>query len=142
MIVLMIFGTFAAVAGAAIAGRLLRFIPVIVIAAGAGVALGAIDLHDDDSRPGLEVIPAVVAPMLLLSLPGYGKRRQRPNLLEAMAKMQQQRQTAEPQPAPASTAATADGIAARLRQLEQLKESGLLDDAAYEEQRRRILSEL
>ena len=35
-----------------------------------------------------------------------------------------------------------EAIAARLRQLDQLKESGLLDDAAYAEQRKRILAEL
>ena len=35
-----------------------------------------------------------------------------------------------------------EAIAARLRQLDQLKESGLLDDAAYADQRKRILSEL
>jgi len=36
----------------------------------------------------------------------------------------------------------AEAIADRLRQLDQLKQSGLLDDAAYAEQRKRILGEL
>ena len=51
-----------------------------------------------------------------------------------------------PRPAPQwqreHTPGDAEAIAARLRQLDQLKESGLLDDAAYAEQRKRILAEL
>ena len=41
-----------------------------------------------------------------------------------------------------TTNAAAEDVAARLRQLDQLKESGLLDEAAYAEQRKRILAEL
>jgi amino acid transporter len=118
MIALMVVGTFVAIVGAAIAGRLIRFIAVIVVAVLAGVVLGIVDLHTDDTRPGYEIVVAVVAPMLLFSLPGLGKRR--------TARMPFAR-----------TAPSADS-AERLRQLDQLKESGLMDEAAYEEARRRL----
>ncbi|HEX6020956.1 MAG TPA: hypothetical protein VFZ00_03100 [Solirubrobacter sp.] len=142
MIVLMVFGTFVAIAGAAIAGRLLRFIAVIMIAAAAGAVLGVIDLHDDDTRPGYEVIAAVVVPLLLFSLPGLGKPRRLPLFTQMLPQMPTQRQQPQQQPHQPATEAKAEDIAARLRQLEQLKESGLLDEAAYNDQRRRILSEL
>jgi amino acid transporter len=135
MIVLMVLGTFVALIGAAIAGRLLRFIPVIMVAALAGVVLGIVDLHDDDTRPGNEIVVAVVAPMLIFMLPGLGKRRTRPVFTPTMPPPPQ------PQPQP-TTNANAEDVASRLRQLDQLKEAGLLDDAAYDEQRRRILAEL
>jgi hypothetical protein len=137
MIALMVVGTFVAIIGAALAGRALRLIAVILVAALAGVILGFVDLHDDDTRPGLEIVAVVVAPMLLFTLPGLGqrKRRARPVFTPAAQPQQQQEQ-------PRATAAKAEDIAARLRQLDQLKESGLLDEAAYDEQRRRILAEL
>jgi hypothetical protein len=50
---------------------------------------------------------------------------------------------AEPPPAWARTAQqSADDIAARLRQLDQLKDSGLLDEATYKDRRNQILAEL
>ncbi len=131
MIALMVLGTFVAIVGAAIAGRLLRFIAVIIVAVLAGVILGFVDLHADDTRPGYEIVVAVVAPMLLFSLPGLGRRRARPVFGTPVAP-----------PATASTNAAAEDVAARLRQLDQLKEAGLLDDAAYAERRRQILAEL
>jgi hypothetical protein len=119
MIALMVVGTFVAIIGAAIAGRVLRFIAVIVVAVLAGVVLGVVDLDADDTRPGYEVIAAVVAPMLLFSLPGLGTRRARPVFTPA-------------------TPVRSEDADARLRQLDQLREAGLLDDAAYEEARRRL----
>jgi amino acid transporter len=110
MIALMVLGTFIAIVGAAVAGRLIRFIAVIVVAVLAGVVLGIVDLHADDTRPGYEVVAAVVAPMLVFCLPGLGKRR-------AFAK------TARPED---------------LQRLDQLREAGLLDDDAYEQARRRL----
>jgi hypothetical protein len=130
MIVLMVLGTFVAIAGAAIAGRLLRFIAVIIVAVLAGVVLGFVDLHADDTRPGYEIVAAVVAPMLLFTLPRLGKRRARPAF------------TVPGRPPPPVTNANAEDVAARLRQLDELKASGLLDEAAFDEQRRRILAEL
>ena len=111
-----------------------------VIAILAGVVLGFVDLHDDDSRPGPEIVLAVLAPLAVLSFPGPKAREKRrpPNV----------RTVSEPPvtfatPAPvAATRQSADEIAARLRQLEQLKDSGLLDEAAYTERRKQILTEL
>ena len=138
MIALMVLGTFVAIVGAAIAGRLIRFIAVIIVAVLAGVGLGIIDLNADDTRPGYEIVVAVVAPMLLFSLPGLGKRRTRP-----VFTIPQPAPAGPPSPAPTPvTKADPEDIAARLRQLDQLKESGLLDDAAYAEQRKRILADL
>ena len=119
MIALMVVGTFVAIVGAAIAGRVLRFIAVIIVAVLAGVVLGFLDLHDDDTRPGYEIVVAVVAPMLLFSLPGLGRRRVRPVFTPA-------------------TPVRSEAADARVRQLDQLKEAGLLDEAAYEEARRRL----
>ena len=133
MIALMVVGTFVAIVGAAIAGRLIRFIAVIIVAVLAGVVLGVVDLHADDTRPGYEIVVAVVAPMLLFSLPGLGKRRARPVFTQSVPQPTMQQPT---------TTAKAEDIAARLRQLEQLKEAGLLDDAAYDERRRQILADL
>ena len=47
----------------------------------------------------------------------------------------------EPVRAPATTA-KAEDIASRLRQLEQLKESGLLSGTEYDQRRKQILAEL
>jgi amino acid transporter len=131
MIVLMVLGTFVALAGAALASRLLRFIAVIMVAALGGAVLGIVDLHAGDTRPGYEIVVAVVAPLLLFSLPGLGKRRTRPVFTP----------TPTPTPTP-TTNANAEEVASRLRQLDQLKESGLLDQAAYDERRRQILADL
>jgi hypothetical protein len=141
MIGLMIAGTFVALIGAAVAavglGVVARLVLAGIVAIGAGIALGFVDLHDDDSRPGLEIVAAVVAPLAVFSFPGpKTSPRRRPG----------------PQPVteppvtfatpPPTTRQSADDIAGRLRQLDQLKESGLLDEAAYKERRAQILAEL
>ena len=72
--------------------------------------------------------------MLLFSLPGLGKRR-------TTTGVHAERAAADDRSSRPTTA-KAEEIAARLRQLDQLKEAGLLDEAAYEERRRQILAEL
>jgi hypothetical protein len=147
MIALMILGAFVALIGAGIAsvglGVVARLVPAGIIAIVASVVLGFVDLHDDDSRPGLEIVIAVVAPLAVLSFPGpvaRERRRQRPG---PQATTEPPTSFAGPPPAWAPTAKqSADDIAARLRQLEQLKESGLLDEATYKERRNQILAEL
>jgi len=155
MIVLMIAGSFVALAGAALASTLVRFILPIIVAACAGVVLGFVDLDETDTRPGLEIIAVVAAPTVLFCVPFLGRRQSRgwikvaPDVAQTFA--------APPEPATAAAAPTftapapqwqprtpkdAEAIAERLRQLDQLKASGLVDDAAYADQRKRILSEL
>ncbi|RKQ92086.1 hypothetical protein C8N24_1925 [Solirubrobacter pauli] len=154
MILLMILGAFAALAGAALASSLVRFILPAIIAVCAGVLLGFLDVNETDTRPGFEVIAVVAAPIAAFCVPFLGRRRShghaapwREATPDSPPPMAATFASAPPkwQPAaPAAPAATKDAedIAARLRQLDQLKASGLLDDAAYDEQRKRILSEL
>jgi hypothetical protein len=129
MIALMVLGSFAAVLGVALAawrrGGIVRFVFVSTFATLAGVVLGFADLHDDDTRPGLEIVAAVAVPAVLLTVPVAFRTR-----------------TTPPPPPPQAPQAGAEEIAARLRQLEQLKDSGLLDDAAYRQRRGQILAEL
>jgi hypothetical protein len=154
MILLMVLGTFAALIGAgvasvrssggvsvAVSGGVGRFIVALSVAVFAGVVLGFVDLHSDDTRPGLEILAAVVAPVLLFTVPGIG-----------ISRATKTTPTAAPvddgavvweTPAPkATTTASAEDIATRLRQLDQLRDSGLLDEAAYKERRNQILAEL
>jgi len=156
MIVLMIFGAFAALGGAALASSLARFILPAIIAVCAGVLLGFLDLSETDTRPGLEVIAVVAAPVVLFCVPFLGRRRSRVNVITPEVAHTYATPPESP-PAAATAAPTftapapqweqrkpkdAEAIAERLRQLDQLKASGLLDDAAYADQRKRILSEL
>jgi hypothetical protein len=163
MIVLMVVGSFLALAGAALASSLVRFIFPIVIATCAGVVLGFLDVNETDTRPGLEIIAVVAAPMVLFTVPFVGRRRARgvvvqPQPTEQFHQMAATFSASPQSPPPPATEPTfnapapqwehkhtpgdPEAIAARLRQLDQLKESGLLDDAAYAEQRKRILAEL
>jgi hypothetical protein len=145
MIVLMVFGTFLAIGGAAIAGRLASFIGALVAAVIVGVVLGFVDLNDADTRPGPEILVAVLAPMMLFVVPGVGRTRR-----ATVATPQQRPQPADREPDPEMrpqwsqppTTKMAEDLASRLRQLEQLKASGLLADSEYAERRRQILSEL
>jgi hypothetical protein len=147
MIVLMILGTFVALIGAGVAwvgaGVGVRLIFAGIVAIVAGVVLGFVDLNADDSRPGLEIVIAVLAPLAVLSLPGPAApepRRRRPTTQPDTAPSMT---FAEPAPAWSRTSQqSADDVAARLRQLDQLKDSGLLDEAAYKERRAQILAEL
>jgi len=155
LIVGMVFGTFFALGGAALAGVITRFIFVLIIAVVAGVVLGLADIDPQDTRPGVEVLIAVAAPMALFLLPGVG--RQRPRGTVRLLQTPQQPQAAAPAanfgvppkwqqkpepPRPAATPAHAEDIASRLRQLEQLKQSGLLEEAEYQARRQQILGEL
>jgi putative oligomerization/nucleic acid binding protein len=144
MILLMVLGTFVALigtgiasargrrgAGVALVGGMARCFAALTVAGIAGVVLGIVDVHADDTRPGLEIVAAVVAPVLLFALPGIG-RRPPAGRGPSMA----------PVTAPRSPSASAEDIAARLRQLDQLKESGLLDEDEYKARRKQILAEL
>jgi hypothetical protein len=159
MIMLMILGTFAALIGAGIAsvassrggvavlGGVGRFIAALIVAVLAGVVLGFVDVHSDDTRPGLEIFAAVVAPLLFFAVPAIGvveARKVKPAAApEHDGPIAWEKRAAETitTPKPATTA-NAQDIASRLQQLEQLRASGLLDEAAYKERRTQILAEL
>jgi hypothetical protein len=142
MIALMVLGTFVAIVGLGIAAGgprgVARFITALVIGVIAGVVLGIVDLHDDDTRPGIEILVAVVAPLLVLTLPGLSRG---PRAAPSPSPSAADAGFTPPPPRPATTA-NAEDIATRLRQLDQLRDSGLLDDAAYKERRTQILAEL
>jgi len=148
MILLMVFGSFLALAGAALAGVFARYMVAFFVALAAGVVLGFVDLNDTDTRPGYEILIAVVAPMVLLVLPGVGRPRTRPTV--RLMQTSQAPQAADAsfgvppkwQPRQPATPAAAEEIASRLRQLEQLKASGLLGEPEYAERRKQILAEL
>ena len=157
LILLMILGTFAALIGAGVAsvrssrggvavlGGVGRFIAALIVGVVAGVVLGFVDLHSDDTRPGLEIVAAVVVPLLLFAVPAIGivpARKIKPVAAPADDGAIVW-QTPAVAPKPAATAnANAQDIASRLKQLEQLRASGLLDEAAYKERRTQILAEL
>jgi hypothetical protein len=145
MIALMVLGTLVAIVGVGIAAGgprgVGRFIAALIVAIVAGLVLGFVDLHSDDTRPGLEILVAVVAPLLLFTLPGLG--------MPSVPARKPQPAAAPPDDGPiewqrraSKPAANAEDIASRLRQLNQLRDSGLLDDAAYNERRAQILAEL
>jgi hypothetical protein len=134
MIALMILGTFVAIVGAAVAavrlGVIARLVFAGIAAIIAGLVLGFVDLHADDTRPGTEILIAVLVPLALFSIPGRaraGAPRAAPMTVP---------------PVTTTSRASADEIAGRLRQLDQLRDSGLLDEAAYKERRKQILAEL
>jgi hypothetical protein len=145
MILLMILGTFLAIVGVAVAavglGVIARLVFAGVVAVLAGVVLGFVDLHDDDSRPGPEIVAAVLAPIAVFSFPGPKASRRTPRRTTPVP--EQPVTFAGPPPAWANTSTqSADEIASRLRQLDQLRDSGLVDEAAYKERRAQILAEL
>jgi hypothetical protein len=146
MIALMVLGTFVGLIGMGIAAGgargVGRFITALAVGVVAGVVFGIIDLHADDTRPGLEIVVAVVAPLLIFTLPGMSRRPVgAPSLASASGKAPPVT-FATPPPKAATTNASAEDIATRLRQLDQLRDSGLLDEAAYKERRAQILAEL
>jgi hypothetical protein len=136
MIALMVFGTFAALIGAALAGAILRFLPALFVAVGAGVLLGIVDLNPDDTRPGFEILLAVLVPLALFTLPGVGRPRASLGPPAPPAYVQ------TPPPIDAPVQWQTPDRAARLRELDQLKQSGLMSDAEYTERRRQILAGL
>jgi hypothetical protein len=155
MILLMVLGTFAALIGAGVAsvrssgggvavlGGVGRFIAALIVAVIAGVVLGFVDLHSDDTRPGLEILVAVVAPLLLFAVPAIGIVPARKVKPAAAAPVDDGSIVWQTPAAPRkATTANAEDIASRLRQLDQLKSSGLLGEQEYAERRRQILAEL
>jgi hypothetical protein len=156
MIVLMVLGTFVAIVGAGIAssrrdspglgmvGGTIRFFAALIFAAIAAVVFGIVDLHADDTRPGVEVVVAVVVPVLLFGLPGIARRRPGAGAATTppvvMAAVDASGVPAAPH-GPV-TPAQAEEVASRLRQLDQLRESGLLDESEYRRRRKQILGEL
>ena len=159
MIVLMVFGSFLALAGAALASSLVRFILPIIVAVCAGVVLGFLDVQRDGHAAGARDHRRRRRPDGPVHRP---VRRQAPRARVRRPAAGASTATASfggPPPSDAAgheptfnapapqwehkhTPGDPEAIAARLRQLDQLKESGLLDDAAYAEQRKRILAEL
>ena len=87
--------------------------------------------------------------MLLFVFPGVGRTRraavsmpsQRPQPLDREPDPEIRPQWSQ-SPKPQPTQQMAEDLASRLRQLEQLKASGLLADSEYTERRNQILAEL
>ena len=77
MIALMILGTFVAIIGAAVAavrlGVIARLVFAGIAAIVAGLVLGFVDVHADDTRPGTEILIAVLVPLALFSIPGRAR---------------------------------------------------------------------
>lgn len=148
LILLTILGTFMAIAGAAVAAVGLavvgRLVVTAIVAALAGVVLTIVDLHADDSRPGLEIVAAVLVPLALFSFPGpkAGERRRPGPVRTPVPDPPMTFAGPMPEWQKPSARQSADEIAGRLRQLDQLRDSGLVDEAAYKERRAQILAEL
>jgi hypothetical protein len=155
----------------AVVSGLGKFFLLAIPGAGAAVVFGLVDLQADDTRPGREIVFLAAGLVLLVSVPLLirGRRKaasqSRPalagQLTDVLAQVQAQRaadestRAAEPvRPTPAAneaspaaepvraTPARAEEIAARLRQLDQLRGTGIMSDDEYAERRRQILSEL
>jgi hypothetical protein len=151
-------GSFAVVSG------LGKFFSLAIPAAGAAVVFGLVDLQAGDTRPGREIVFLAAGLVLLISVPLLIRGRRVPaaqpppalagQLTDVLAQVQAKRAADESSPAaepvrttPAAepvraTPARAEEIAARLRQLEQLRGTGIMSDDEYAERRRQILSEL
>lgn len=151
LIALMIIGVFIAVGGSAvfstrngfapmgIAGGVGRLLFGIFGVGAAAAVFGIVDLHADDSRPGYEVVVAVLVATLLPAVPAL-LRRQRAAAAPAGAPPLPF--AAAPPATSSDTTAKAEDIASRLRQLDQLKQSGLLSGDEYDQRRKQILAEL
>jgi len=159
LIALMVLGVFLAVGGSGLfslrggfatsgilggVGRLLFGIFGVGIAA---AVFAIVDLHADDTRPGYEIVIAVLVATLLPAIPALLRRQPAP--APSLAGAPVAFATAPPAPAPTPTAprepattAKAEDVASRLRQLEQLKASGLLAGDEYDQRRKQILAEL
>lgn len=163
LIALMILGVFLAFGGGALflsrirgrggmafLGGAMLFLFALFASGIAAAVFGIVDLHDDDTRPGKEIVIAVVAAVLLPAIPALLRRAPEKTpvpplmgtpLAFAPASPPPAASAPEPVRAPATTA-KAEDIAARLRQLDQLKESGLLSGDEYNQRRKQILAEL
>jgi hypothetical protein len=163
MILLMVLGVFAAFAGAsvfvsrrrigamALAGGAMLLIFSLFVSGIAAAVFGIVDLHDDDTRPGYEIVVAVLVGVLLPAIPALLRRD--PTAVPpppALAGTPLAFATAPPAAAAApaarasarTTTAQAEDVASRLRQLEQLKDSGLLSGDEYDQRRKQILADL
>jgi hypothetical protein len=158
MIVLMIVGAFVALGGSAlfasrrrglpglalIAG-MARFFAAAFVTAGAAVVLGLVDVHADDTRPGLEIVALVTGAVLVTALPGSVRGSPpsgSPRVAAAAASPPAAIAPSPPAPGLGQATARAEDIASRLRQLEQLRDSGLLDGDELAERRKQILEDL
>ena len=159
LILLMILGVFLAVGGSGLfslrggfaprgilggVGRLLFGIFGVGIAA---AVYGIVDLHADDTRPGYEIVITVLVVTLVPAIPALLARQRTPTPVPALAGAPLAFATAPPAPTPRpayepATTAKAEDVASRLRQLEQLKASGLLSGDEYDQRRKQILAEL
>jgi len=156
LIALTILGVFLAVGGAGLfsvrggfaasgiaggVGRLLFGIFGVGIAA---AVFGIVDLHADDTRPGYEIVVVVLIAVLLPAIPALLRRDRAAVAGVAGTPLSFATAPAAPPPAPAAPATTAkaEDLASRLRQLDQLKASGLLSGDEYDQRRRQILAEL
>ena len=54
----------------AVLGGMLRFFGATALAAIGAAVLGIVDVHPDDTRPGVEIVWLVSGSVLLVSLPG------------------------------------------------------------------------
>jgi hypothetical protein len=175
MIALMVLGVFAAFGGAslfasrrpvgamAMLGGTVLLIISLFAAGIAAAVIGIVDLHDDDTRPGYEIVVVVLAAVLLPAIPALLRRPSvaptplgaTPLAFASATPQAPPPATSTPDPAPPFAPATpsspassfgatarAEDIASRLRQLEQLKESGLLSGDEYDQRRKQILAEL
>ena len=156
MILLMILGVFVAFAGAslfvsrrrvgamAFVGGVGLFLFGLFVSGIASAVIGIVDLHDDDTRPGYEIVVVVLVAVLLPAIPALLRRGPAATPPPpALAGTPLAFTTAPPAPpAPAASPAKAEDIASRLRQLEQLKQSGLLSGDEYDQRRKQILAEL
>jgi hypothetical protein len=160
MIMAMVGGVFVALAGAFVfaargggVGLLLLIVGSLCVAVSAAV-LGIVDVHASDTRPGREVMWIAGGCAALVALVGGGRGRRdaaprepsapaRERMHDLAASLRQVAARRErPDDAPADRSARAEDIAARLRQLDQLRQSGLLPEDDYAERRRQILAEL
>jgi TM2 domain-containing membrane protein YozV len=159
LIALMILGVFLAVGGSGLfstrggfaargilggVGRLLFGLFGVGIAA---AVFGIVDVHADDTRPGYEIVITVLVLTLVPAIPALLRRQPAGTPVPALAGTPLAFATAPPTPTrppprePATTA-KAEDVASRLRQLEQLKASGLLSGDEYVQRRKQILAEL
>lgn len=160
LILLMILGVFLAVGGSGLfslrrgfaasgilggVGRLLFGIFGVGIAA---AIFGIVDLHADDTRPGYEIVIAVLVVTLVPAIPALLRRAPATTAVPPLKATPlafasaPPAAPAAPTPREPATTAKAEDIASRLRQLEQLKQSGLLSGDEYDQRRKQILSEL
>ena len=139
--------------GMAFLGGAMIFLFALFASGIAAAVFGIVDLHDDDTRPGKEIVIAVAAAVLLPAIPALLRRQPEKTPVPPLTGTPlafASAPAASPPPAasapepvrPPATTAKAEDIASRLRQLDQLKDSGLLSGDEYNQRRKQILAEL